>query len=261
MHNVIKYEKMLETYNIDKSLAKYYYDYLIKNNSYNKKKFNDGINKLIDGLPIQYIIGNVNFYGNIIKVNNNVLIPRFETEQLLEKTINLIKDNFNINSSVLDIGTGSGCIAISLKKERPNLNVDACDISETALKIAKENAILNNVNINFITSDIFTNINKKYDIIISNPPYIKEDEQIMDIVKNNEPHIALYAKENGLEFYQKIISEAKKVLNEKFIIALEIGETEGNDIIKIASNNYPNAIIKLEKDNYNRDRFIFIINI
>lgn len=261
MFNLNNYEKLLESNSIDKSLAKYYYNYLINNNIYNEDTYIKGINKLIKGLPIQYIIGNVNFFGNIIKVNDSVLIPRFETEQLVEKTLYLIKKYFTTNSSILDIGTGSGCIAIALKKEIPYLTVDACDISQKALEVAKENAIINNTDINFIKSDILSNINKKYDIIISNPPYIKEDEIIMDIVKNNEPHIALYAKDNGIEFYDKIIKESNKVLNKKFIMAFEIGETQGPEIIKIATNNYPNSIIKLEKDDYNRNRFIFIINI
>ena len=165
-----------------------------------KEKLDESLNLLKEGVPPQYIIGNVNFYGNVINVDKRVLIPRFETELLVEKTINYCQKKFNNNLqniNILDIGTGSGCIAITLKKEL-NCKVTGIDISLDALEVARNNALNNNVNINFYQSDIFSNIKEKYDVIISNPPYIKEDEEIMDIVKNNEPHLALYAKNEGL---------------------------------------------------------------
>ncbi len=228
---------------------------------YSKKEdINKNLEELKKGKPIQYIIGNVNFYGNIINVNENVLIPRFETELLVEKTINYIKKYFK-NPKILDIGTGSGCIAITLKKELKNSIIDAVDISNSALKVAKENAKLNNVEINFIEGNILDNINSKYDIIISNPPYIKEDDtEIMDIVKNNEPHIALFAKDNGLYFYKEIIKNSKEKLNKKSIIAFEIGYKQANDIKNIAEQYYPHSKILVEKDLNNLDRYIFIFN-
>ena len=228
---------------------------------YSKKEdINKNLEELKKGKPIQYIIGNVNFYGNIINVNENVLIPRFETELLVEKTINYIKKYFK-NPKILDIGTGSGCIAITLKKELKNSIIDAVDISNSALKVAKENAKLNNVEINFIEGNILDNTNSKYDIIISNPPYIKEDDpEIMDIVKNNEPHIALFAKDNGLYFYKEIIKNSKEKLNKKSIIAFEIGYKQANDIKNIAEQYYPHSKILVEKDLNNLDRYIFIFN-
>ena len=228
---------------------------------YSKKEdINKNLEELKKGKPIQYIIGNVNFYGNIINVNENVLIPRFETELLVEKTINYIKKYFK-NPKILDIGTGSGCIAITLKKELENSTIDAVDISNSALKVAKENAKLNNVEINFIEGNILDNTNSKYDIIISNPPYIKEDDtEIMDIVKNNEPHIALFAKDNGLYFYKEIIKNSKEKLNKKSIIAFEIGYKQANDIKNIAEQYYPHSKILVEKDLNNLDRYIFIFN-
>ncbi len=156
------------------------------------QNLDEAIKRLENGEPVQYIVGDVDFYGNIIKVNKNVLIPRPETEELVEKTYNLIKDLFpNKEINILDIGTGSGCIPISLKKLIPESIVTACDISEKALEVAKDNAKSNNTEITFINSDIFSNIKDKFDCIISNPPYIRYDEEIMDIVKNNEPHEAL----------------------------------------------------------------------
>ena len=217
------------------------------------------IKRLEQGEPVQYIVGDVNFYGNIIKVNNNVLIPRPETEELVEKTSVLIKELFSDNINILDIGTGSGCISIALKKLFPNSIVEGIDISEEALEIAKDNAKENNVDINFYQSDIFSNINNKYDCIISNPPYLKEGDYIMDIVKNNEPHLALYAEEKGLYFYKIILKEANKYLRKRFIIALEIGENQKEDILKIAEQYFPNANIISDKDLRKLDRFIFII--
>ena len=220
--------------------------------------YEEALNRLKKGEPIQYIVGDTEFYGNIIKVTKDVLIPRPETEELVEKTKDLINKYFPKNINILDIGTGSGCIAISLKKLFPESTVTAVDISEKALKIAEENRIINNVSINLIKSDIFSEIKGKYDLIISNPPYIREDEQIMDIVKNNEPHLALYAKDNGLYFYKEILKEASKYINDKYLIAFEIGEEQGEDIINIAKNYFPDSNIILEKDLRHFDRFVFI---
>ena len=224
-------------------------------------KLEDGIKRLNNGEPVQYIVGNVDFYGYKINVNKNVLIPRFETEELVFKTINLIKKIFNENIKILDIGTGSGCISIALKKEIPGLDITAVDISEDALVVAKNNALENNCEINFVKSDLFSNIDDKYDLIISNPPYISYDEQIMDIVKKNEPHLALYAKNNGLYFYEEIIKNSSNYLNDKNIIAFEIGYLQANEIKKMAHKYYPNSNIIIEKDMQEKDRFVFIINL
>ena len=217
------------------------------------------IERLKNGEPVQYIVGDVNFYGNIFKVNKNVLIPRPETEFLVEKTYNYIKEYLKEDISILDIGTGSGCIAITIKKLLPDSKVTATDISKEALEVAVDNSKLVNNKIEFIQSDIYSNIKKKYDCIISNPPYIRKDEPIMDIVKNNEPHLALYAEDNGLYFYKEILKDSSKYLNNKFIIAFEIGEQQGQDIINIAKEYYPNDLIILEQDLQHLDRYIFII--
>ena len=224
------------------------------------KTLDEGIELLNKGIPVQYIVGNVDFYGYNFKVNENVLIPRFETEELVEKTIKYINKYLDKKVDILDLGTGSGCIAITLKKEL-DCNVDAVDISPKALEIAKLNAKNNNVDITFYEGDMLNPINKIYDVIISNPPYIAYNEEIMDIVKNNEPHTALYAEDNGLKYYKDIISNANKYLKEKSIIAFEIGEKQGNLILEYAKNYFKDSIITVEKDMQNRDRFVFIINI
>ncbi len=223
-------------------------------------KLEVGIKRLKNGEPVQYIIGNVDFFDLNFDVNKNVLIPRFETEELVEKLINYINTYFKETIKILDIGTGSGCIAITLKSKIKNCIVDACDISSKALKVAKNNSKKNNLTVNFIKSDLFQNINRKYDIIVSNPPYIAYDEEIMDIVKNNEPKSALYAANNGLYFYEKILENAKYYLNKKNLIAFEIGERQGQQVKNIALKYFPNAEILIEKDLQERDRFVFIIN-
>ena len=233
----------------------------IKENNLNNNYYNKYLKELEQGKPIQYIIGNVNFYGNIIKVDKNVLIPRFETELLVDKTINKIKKYFpNKKIDILDLGTGSGCIAISLKKEIDS-NIDALDISKEAIELAKQNANNNNVNINFINSDMRTYKDKKYDIIISNPPYISYNEKIMDIVKNNEPHLALYAGDNGLYFYKKIIENIPHITKDKYLICFEIGSSQAMNIKNIAKEYLKDIHVTIEKDYSDNDRFIFITNL
>lgn len=225
-----------------------------------ESEIEEGLKLLEKGIAPQYIVGNVDFYGNFIKVNANVLIPRFETELLVEKSINYINKNFGVDCSnleILDIGTGSGCIAITLKKELCCM-VTACDISIGALEVAKENALKNEVDISIIHSDVFSKVDDKFDVIISNPPYIREDEEIEDIVRNNEPHSALYASDNGLYFYDKILKECSIYLKDKFLICFEIGESQALDIVKMAHKYLKDVIVSVEKDYSNRDRFIFI---
>lgn len=232
----------------------------IKENNLDDEYYNKCLKELEKGIPVQYIIGNVDFYGNIINVNQSVLIPRFETELLVDNTIKKIKKIFsNKKIDILDLGTGSGCIAITLKKEI-NSNIDALDISKEALELAKQNAINNSVDINFINKDMTTYKDKLYDVIISNPPYIRYDEEIMDIVKNNEPHLALYAKDNGLYFYKQIIKNIPYITKENYLICFEIGINQSDYIVDIAKQYLGDIDISVEKDYSNRDRFIFITN-
>lgn len=227
------------------------------------KKYYDGdikeaLNRLKKGEPVQYIVGNVDFYGYQFEVNKNVLIPRFETEELVEKTIKRCKKKFDCDMDIVDIGTGSGCIAITLKKEFSNSRIDAVDISSSALEVAINNANKNHVNIHFIKGNLLDPLEKKYDVLISNPPYIDKKEDIMDIVKNNEPKIALYAEHQGLFCYEEILKESKKVMKEKCLLAFEIGAKQGDYLKMCAKMYFPNATIIVEKDLQGRDRFLFI---
>lgn len=214
--------------------------------------------KLKDNYPIQYLLGSVNFYGYEFKVDERVLIPRYETEYIVDDTIKLIKQYIK-EPKIIDLCTGSGCIAISLAKEL-NTKVDALDISSDAINLAKENAINNNVDINFINEDIKSfNTTKKYNVIISNPPYVRLDEQI-GLETKYEPQIALFANDEGLEFYKIILDKSKDLLEDKNIIAFEIGDKQGNSIKEYASNIYPNANIIVKKDLNNLERYVYIIN-
>lgn len=221
---------------------------------YYKGNIEDAIKRYENGEPVQYIVGDVDFYGNIIKVDKRVLIPRFETEGLVEIVLKYLS---NTNLDVVDLGTGSGCIAITLKKKLPNINMYAVDISADALTLAKENARLNNVDINFINGDMLKPLNKKYDCIISNPPYIAYNEEVMDIVKNNEPNNALYADNDGLYFYEEILKNCKEYLKDKYYIFFEIGYSQGNKIKEIALK-YLDCNVEIKKDLQGFDRYVVI---
>ena len=223
-------------------------------NEYKKR-----VEALKEKKPIQYVIGNVNFYGNKFLVNENVLIPRFETEELVENALLYIDKIFpDKNLKVIDLGTGSGCIGITLKLKNPSFDVTLLDISKEALEVAKQNASNLNAKVKLCQNDMLENLEGKYDIMISNPPYIKENEPIEEIVKNNEPHLALYAGIDGLDCYRKILKEAKYHVNNNFLIAFEIGETQKDAIIELAKSSFPHARIDAKKDMQNRDRMIFI---
>lgn len=218
----------------------------------------DGLKRLESGEPVQYIIGNVDFYGFIFDVDRRVLIPRFETEELVEKTVKYIQENFDDNLSIIDLGTGSGCIAVTLKKLLPNSNVTAVDISSAALELASHNASNLKTEIMFKKNDMLHGIEDKFDVIISNPPYIDYEEEIMEVVKDNEPALALYADNHGLYFYEDILKTCSRNLKGKFLIAFEIGQTQGEDITKLAYQYLNNIDVKIEKDMKGLDRFVFI---
>jgi len=241
----------LELYNcLDREVDKDFYNkYINKLKLINKNK------------PVQYVIGNVNFCGLKLEVNENVLIPRFETEELVSYTLEYIDKLFpNKNIDIIDLGCGSGAIGLSLKHKLPDSNVDLLDISCDALEVSKKNASNLGLDVDFINNDMLDGINKKYDVIISNPPYIKTNEEIEDIVKNNEPHLALYAGIDGLDCYKKIFKDIKNNLKESFLIALEIGYTQKDDIIDIINENLDNVIIECKQDMSFKDRMIFIMN-
>lgn len=223
------------------------------------KLYKDSLKALSENRPIQYVIGHVNFYGLIFKVNKNVLIPRFETEELVQNIKNYIENKKLYNAKIIDLGCGSGVIGLTLKHFFKDTDVTLVDISEKALKVAEDNAKTLGLNVNFIKSDWFSNIPiDKYDIIVSNPPYIKTEEEIEDIVKNNEPHLALYGGKDGLDCYRNILKDINNYLNVNYLIAFEIGYLEGEELKKIIKNIIPNSKITIKKDLSNKDRMLFV---
>ncbi|GGK57974.1 MULTISPECIES: peptide chain release factor N(5)-glutamine methyltransferase [Flavobacteriaceae] len=212
-------------------------------------------------IPIQYITGETEFYGLPFKVNKNVLIPRPETEELVSWIIEELKVvNPKSKSTILDIGTGSGCIPISLAKNVPNATIYALDISTEALKTAKKNAELNTVTINFIEADILNlkELPKQFDIIVSNPPYVRalEKEQMQKNVLNNEPHVALFVEDNNpLLFYDKISDLANNYLSKDGHIYFEINQYLGKETADLLSEKgFKNIVLK--KDMFGADRMI-----
>ncbi len=207
--------------------------------------------------PAQYIIGQADFYGMQLKVDERVLIPRPETEELVEL---ILVENPETNLSVLDIGTGSGAIALTLAKNRPNWLVTAADISQDALDLASENAKNQNLQIFLKKSDCFTEISEKYDIIVSNPPYIsREDESEVGLnVFHSEPHLALFADEDGLAIYRRIAEDAKDYLKDGGKIYLEIGYKQGQSVPELFRKHLPEKRVRTLKDQFGQDRMVVV---
>lgn len=227
-------------------------------------KIMEALSLLKSQYPIQYILKETEFYGFPFKVNSSTLIPRPETEELVSwvrdtaEAINVT----NSNIKILDIGTGSGCIAISLAKILPKVHVSAIDVCKKALKIAKENAVLNSVDVNFIEANILEPQNDLFtqalNIIVSNPPYVRELEkkEMKPNVLNNEPHLALFVEnDNALQFYKAIVDFSKMHLKENGVLFFEINEYLGQEMIALLKeNNFTN--IELRKDMFGKDRMI-----
>ena len=207
--------------------------------------------------PAQYIIGQADFYGMQLKVDERVLIPRPETEELVEL---ILAENPEANLSVLDIGTGSGAIALALAKNRQDWSVTAADISQDALDLANENAKNQNLQIFLKKSDCFTEISEKYDIIISNPPYIsREDESEVGLnVFHSEPHLALFTDEDGLAIYRRIAEDAKDYLKDGGKIYLEIGYKQGQSVPELFRKHLPEKRVRTLKDQFGQDRMVVV---
>ena len=273
---LIDYIKIKQKEAVEKNLEEEAIIRLLLDLEYNTKanlifKYNDDIDTLKwdkilskyldDKIPVQYIAKHAYFYGRKYYVDENVLIPRPETELLCEYAINIIKTN-KLNK-IIDIGTGSGAIAVTLYNEVDNIDVVASDISKEALEIAQKNSNKNpnnNSRIKFIQSDVYDSLDiDKYDMIISNPPYIPNNDYVEEIVKNNEPHLALYGGEDGLDIYEKIIKNITDHLNENGWLLFEIGVNQGKDIEYLLNKyqiKYNN--IKVHKDYNGLDRIVIV---
>ena len=222
-----------------------------------EQKYFQLINKHIkDDTPLSHLVGFEYFYDRKFKVTSDILSPRMETEELVYKVIDYIRKNNLTNIKILDLCTGSGIIGITLKKELEEFDVKilASDISSRALTVAKENASSLEVDISFAESDLFSNIQDKFDIIVSNPPYIAHDDKktIKENVLNYDPHLALFADEEGMYFYRNIIEKSRPYLNEKGIMFFEIGYDQKEKIITLGENNKFETVVY--KDINGRDR-------
>ncbi|MAV00601.1 MAG: protein-(glutamine-N5) methyltransferase, release factor-specific [Flavobacteriaceae bacterium] len=229
----------------------------IELDSKKQKLFLDALDRLKKNEPVQYILGKTAFMDLEFKVNSSVLIPRPETEELVRL---MLKEDLD-GKEILDIGTGSGCIPISLAKNLPNAKVSALDISEEALRVARENAKLNNVDIDFINADIFDyKSEKKYDVIVSNPPYVRESEK--SLMKRNvveyEPELALFVTDhNPLLYYKVILNFSKTSLNKNGKIYFEINENHSNKLNNLLEN-YDYRLIDFKLDFLNKNRFLIL---
>ena len=213
--------------------------------------------KLAAHIPAQYIIGHAEFFGIQLKVDERVLIPRPETEEIVDL---ILTENPEKNLKVLDIGTGSGAIALALAKNRPDWSVTAADISEDALELATENAKRQNLDLTFIRTDCFSEISSKYDIIVSNPPYISRSDEVevgLNVL-HSEPHLALFADEDGLAIYRRIAESSKDYLNDGGKIYLEIGYKQGQSVPNLFRKNFPEKRVRTLKDQFGQDRMVVI---
>ena len=248
-------EEYLDLQRIDFSLQP---NKIIENTDF--LKFEKALNRLKKEEPIQYILGKTEFYGYPFLVTKDTLIPRPETEELVEWILQELEFQKKKKTSILDIGTGSGCIAISLAKKNKNLSVSAIDISREALEIAKQNATLNKVNINLIEKDILLTkeLDTAFDVIVSNPPYVRELEkvEIKNNVLQNEPHSALFVSDsNPLIFYSKIADLAKNHLTKNGLLFFEINQYLGQETkVMLSKKGFKN--IELRKDFFGNDRMI-----
>lgn len=233
------------------------------------REFKQLILKHVDGEPIQYLIGYEEFYGRKFLVNPNVLIPRPETEELVFGILERVNNRFKVGGvengvsrlDCVDIGTGSGAIAVTLKLEMPELNVTATDISVGALVVAENNAKRLGAEIRFVEGDLLTPFigKERFDIIVSNPPYIPlaDRKDLSDVVKDHEPESALFGGLDGLVLYRKMIGQLPKVIKEKALIGFEIGYDQGVAVSNLLKEQFPLAEIEVVQDINGKDRMVF----
>ena len=227
------------------------------------ERFQAGMKRYMAGEPIQYIKGKETFFSRDFIVNENVLIPRYETEELVENILYRIDDYFEDyeNIDLCDVGTGSGAIAISLALEEKKLHVVATDISEEALEVARENAQNLGANVEFYQGDMVQPLldrGVKVDIFVSNPPYIPQNQDIESVVKDNEPHVALFGGSDGLYFYRQIFATVQPLLKERALLAFEMGFDQREIMEEAVEHYFPNTPYEIIKDINGKDRMLFI---
>ncbi|MGL4662789.1 MAG: peptide chain release factor N(5)-glutamine methyltransferase [Culicoidibacterales bacterium] len=226
-------------------------------------KFHQMLNRFQNGEAPQYILGYEYFFGRDFIVNPDVLIPRPETEYLVESILEFTDDYFSEEAqlSLVDVGTGSGAIGISLGCEESKYRVTLTDISEMALDVAKQNAIKFGLDVKTYCGNMLDPLieaKESFDIFVSNPPYIPTEEEVEALVKENEPHLALFGGKDGLKFYREIFMNVKKIIKPKALLAFEIGWNQGEVLKALAQEAFPNATVMIKKDYNDLDRMLFI---
>ena len=227
--------------------------------------FEENVMKYLDkNIPIQHLIGFETFFGYEFKVCEDVLIPRFETEELVAKVLELYDEHFKGERvDVVDVGTGCGAIGITLALEESLMNVTATDISKPALAVAKENAKSLGADVRFLQGDMLAQMVakvEKFDILVSNPPYIPATEVVDSLVFDNEPHLALFGGEDGLRFYREILQNAGKILRTPSVIAFEHGDHHRGGMAKLIGEFFPDAEFETIRDMQGKDRLTVIVN-
>lgn len=214
---------------------------------------------IIQDIPVQHITGKEYFFGYEFKVSPDVLIPRFETEELVANTLLMYDDVFDGKAvDVVDIGTGSGCLAVTLSLEEAMMTVTATDISEAALAVAKENNQLLGGHVTFYQGDLLEPLQgQRFDIVISNPPYIPDDEFVEDIVKQQEPHLALFGGQDGLDLYRRMLAGLPAILKDTYLVAFEHGYDKAKALAKLIKQHLPGSTIVQKKDMQGKDRMTF----
>lgn len=271
-----KYNKELETKEIPLETAKVFLFELCNEENVNlyldldkealpviEDKFEKGIVRILNHEPLNYVLGYSYFYGYKFIVNEGCLIPRYETEELVSNILiecdNYFGDLKHIEA--VDIGTGSGAIAIALTKEEPKMHITATDISEEALAVARSNAEQNGADVDFASGNMLDPIIEKgikVDLLVSNPPYIPADEELDSSVKDYEPHVALFGGSDGLKFYKEIFENAHKILKPKALMAFEIGWNQKENLIRLARDYFDDFEAYCFKDINQKDRMLFI---
>lgn len=215
---------------------------------------------LDENIPVQYLVGYSCFYGYDFIVNEHVLIPRFETEELVENILYRYDQYFKGQTvDVCDLATGSGCIGISLALEEKHMRVVATDISSEALEVARENNDKLGADVTFLKGDMLEPLQgRRFDIFVSNPPYIPEDEPVMSLVKENEPNLALFGGKDGMKFYRIILSGVKPFLKDRAILCFEHGYDKKEEMLKLAAQYFEDARVEVLKDLEGKDRMTFI---
>ena len=272
---VIKYEKLCEKSGVPSETVMAFLVELSQEERYNLYvhfeeevpeelglKFEEGMNRILNHEPMAHVLGYSWFYGYKMISNQNALIPRVETEELCAQILSRIDEHFpEGNIDAVDVGTGSGAIAITLVKEEARVNMKASDISEEALLVAKENANINEAEVEFVCGDMlkpFIERGDKFDVLVCNPPYIPEEEEMEDSVVDYEPNIALFGGDDGLKFYREVFRDCKKVLKDKAFMAFEMGWNQKEAMSALVKEYLGEVDFEIIKDMNGKDRMLFV---